>query len=116
MKKSKRTCWLPPKGASAYFSSTADDEFKEKHPIGYFLVLILGLATLFAPFWIYVNYLGGDTLFNGWMILGFIGSLIIGIGLFNFVSIIVDQYLGHLLSIIAFVLGGILIAISLHFL
>lgn len=45
--------------------------------------------------------------------LGFVGTFIIGIGLFNFVAIILRQYLGHLVSIILFLLGGILLIIDM---
>lgn len=53
---------------------------------------------------------------NGWLVLGWIGGFIVGIGLFNFVAIIIDQYLGHWVSVLSFPIGGIMIAISLHFL
>ncbi|MBQ3356901.1 MAG: hypothetical protein IJG45_07320 [Oscillospiraceae bacterium] len=48
--------------------------------------------------------------------MGWIGGFIVGIGLFNFVAIIIDQYLGHWVSVLSFPIGGIMIAISLHFL
>ena len=41
------------------------------------------------------------------------GAFLIGIGLFNFVAIIIRQYLGHLVSIVSFILGGACIWISL---
>ena len=36
-----------------------------------------------------------------------------GIGLFNLVAIIIRQYLGHFVSILSFIIGGIMVAISL---
>ena len=47
---------------------------------------------------------------------GWLGAFLIGIGLFNFVAIILKQYLGHLLSILCFLIGGGLVALSLAFL
>ena len=40
------------------------------------------------------------------------GGFIVGIGLFNFVAIILHQYLGHLVSILSFLIGGVLMAVS----
>jgi len=48
-----------------------------------------------------------------WMMLGWVGGFVFGIGLFNLVAIIIKQYLGHLVSIISFIIGSILILISL---
>ena len=45
--------------------------------------------------------------------LGWVGGFVIGIGLFNYVAIIIKQYLGHLVSILSFIIGSILIWISL---
>ena len=111
----KQSSWMPPKGASAYFYASSDDEFKSRHPIGYFFLVLLGLAALLAPvilYGVYVIPVFGDEV--QWpFILGIAGSFIIGIGLFNFVAIIIKQYLGHLVSVFSFLIGGILIAISI---
>lgn len=111
----RKSNWTPPKGASAYFSPASDYEFQKKHPVGYFFLALLGIAALVAPMAGYVYY----TIFvlhnnSGWLVLGWIGSFIIGIGLFNFVAIIIKQYLGHLVSVLSFLLGGIMIAVSLR--
>jgi hypothetical protein len=50
-----------------------------------------------------------------WLMLGWVGAFVIGIGLFNFVAIIIKQYLGHLVSILSFAIGSILILLSLVF-
>ena len=112
--KKKKSNWTPPKGASAYFSRASDYEFQKKHPVGYFFLVLLGIAALIAPMAVYVYY----TVFmlhnnSSWLVLGWIGSFIIGIGLFNFVAIIIKQYLGHLVSILSFVIGGFMVAYSL---
>ena len=107
--------WTPPKGASEYFLASSDDAFKAKHPIGYFFLVLLGIVAFISPFILYSVYVlsvfGSEAQWPH--VLGFVGSLIIGIGLFNLVAIIIKQYLGHLISILSFLIGGILVAISI---
>lgn len=112
-KKKKKSNWTPPKGASAYFYASSDDEFKAKHPIGYFFLVMLGIAALVSPVFVYMIFVIPIANNSAWMILGWIGSFIIGIGLFNYVAIIIKQYLGHLVSILSFLIGGIMVAVSL---
>ena len=45
--------------------------------------------------------------------LGAFGAFLFGIGLFNYVAIIIRQFLGHLLSIVCFAIGAVLIGLSL---
>ena len=99
----KSSKWTPPKGSSAYFFAASDYKFKEKHPIGYGFLVLLGIVALMLPY----------NINSAWMMLGWVGAFIVGIGLFNFVGIIIKQYLGHLVSILSFVIGGVLIWISL---
>ncbi len=109
--------WYPPIGSSAYFSISSDDEFKGRHPVGYWFLVALGILVLFLPFLLYSLYafsVNPDG--NAWLTLGWAGAFIVGIGLFNFVSIIIKQYLGHLVSILSFLIGGVMIAVSLRFL
>lgn len=112
-RKKKRSSWTPPKGASAYFYASSDDAFKAHHPIGYFFLVLLGIAALMVPVIIYLYFVIPIANNSAWMILGCIGSFVIGIGLFNFVAIIIKQYLGHLVSIFSFIAGGIMVALSL---
>lgn len=109
----KGSNWTPPKGSSAYFYASSDYEFKEKHPIGYGFLVMLGIAALLLPVVLYLIFVIPLQDNSPWLMLGWVGGFIIGIGLFNFVAIIIKQYLGHLVSIFSFVIGGILIWISL---
>ena len=109
----KNTGWKPPKGARKYFSPASDDEFKEKHPIGYVFLVILGIIALLSPVVLYLCFVIPYDINSPWIMFGWLGGFIFGIGLFNFVGIIIKQYLGHWVSIIAFVLGSIFIWISL---
>ena len=112
-KRNKNSNWIPPKGSSAYFSVTSDYKFKEKHPIGYFFLVMLGIVALILPVVIYLIFVLPYDINSPWIMLGWVGGFIIGIGLFNFVAIIIKQYLGHIVSILSIILGSILIWISL---
>ena len=109
----KKNNWTPPKGSSAYFSAASDYEFKEKHPIGYFFLVLLGITALLLPVLIYLVFVLPYDINSPWIMLGWVGGFVIGIGLFNFVAIVIKQYLGHIVSILSFIIGGILIWISL---
>lgn len=109
--------WWPPKGSAAYFLMSSDAVFKRVHPIGYGFLVALGITALLTPCLAYTLYTGIVlSASSGWLIFGWIGAFIIGVGLFNFVAIIIKQYLGHLVSILSFLIGGIMVAISLQFL
>ena len=113
MNRKKGGNWTPPEEASAYFYATSDYEFRAKHPIGYFFLVMLGVVALFLPIVIYLIFVLPYDINSYWIILGLLGGFAIGIGLFNFVAIIIKQYLGHIVSILSFIIGGILIWTSL---
>ena len=109
--------WWPPKGSAAFFCRGSDAEFKRAHPIGYGFLVALGIFALLLPYCVYALYtLIVLSAASGWLILGGVGAFIIGIGLFNFVAIIIKQYLGHWISLLSFLIGGIMVAVSLRFL
>ena len=99
----------PPENYKSFFYASSDEEFKAKHPIGYIFLVLLGITVLLLPAIMFSIFVGTD---SGWVMLGFVGGFIFGIGLFNFVAIIIKQYLGHWVSIISFLLGGIMMLIS----
>ena len=106
--------WFPPKGSAAYFHMESDADFQRRHPVGYVFAVLLGIFALLLPMIVYVLLLlPHDTPPSFGVILGMAGGFIFGIGLFNFVAIILHQYLGHLVSILCFLIGGILMAASL---
>ena len=113
-KKKKRSHgWTPPKGASAYFSADSDEAFKRKHPIGYFFLVMLGIAALLLPVVLYLIFVIPYDVNSPWLMLGWVGGFIMGIGLFNMVAIVIKQYLGHLVTIGSFAIGAFLIWVSL---
>ena len=109
--------WFPPKGSAAYFHMESDADFQRRHPVGYVFAVLLGIFALLLPMFVYVLLLLPiDTPPSFGIFLGMAGGFIFGIGLFNFVAIILHQYLGHLVSILCFLIGGILMAASLSLL
>ena len=113
-KKNRKTGnWIPPKGAHKYFSAASDYDFKSRHPIGYNFLVMLGIVALMLPVVVYFIFVLPYDINSPWLMLGFVGGFVFGIGLFNLVAIIIKQYLGHLVSILSFIIGSILIWISL---
>ena len=108
-RKHRKLGWTPPENYRSFFYASSDEEFKAKHPIGYIFLVLLGITVLLLPAIMFSVFVGTD---SGWVMLGFAGGFIFGIGLFNFVAIIIKQYLGHWVSIISFLLGGIMMLIS----
>lgn len=109
--------WFLPKGSAAYFHMESDADFQRRHPVGYVFAVLLGIFALLLPMFVYVLLLLPiDTPPSFGVFLGMAGGFIFGIGLFNFVAIILHQYLGHLVSILCFLIGGIMMAASLSLL
>lgn len=105
--------WLPPKGSAAFFLMESDADFQRRHPVGYVFAVLLGIFALLLPEIVYLLLLlppHAPPSFG--VFLGMAGGFIVGIGLFNFVAIILHQYLGHLVSILCYLIGGILMAVS----
>jgi hypothetical protein len=105
--------WFPPKGSAAFFLMESDADFQRRHPVGYVFAVLLGIFALMLPEIVYLLLLlppHAPPSFG--VFLGMVGGFIFGIGLFNFVAIILHQYLGHLVSILCFLIGGVLMAVS----
>ena len=105
--------WFPPKGSAAFFHMESDFEFQRRHPVGYVFAVLLGIFALLLPMTVYVLVvLPPHSPPGSGVFLGMAGGFVVGIGLFNFVAIILHQYLGHLVSILCFLIGGALMAVS----
>ena len=91
----------------------SDFEFQRRHPVGYVFAVLLVIFALLLPMTVYVLLALPPHNPPGFgVFLGMAGGFIFGIGLFNFVAIILHQYLGHLVSILCFLIGGVLMAVS----
>ena len=105
--------WFPPKGSAAFFLMESDADFQRRHPVGYVFAVLLGIFALLLPVIVYgLLVLKPDAPPSFGLFLGLAGGFIFGIGLFNFVAIILHQYLGHLVSILCFLIGGAMMAVS----
>lgn len=110
-RKKKKGNWKVPKNASQYFDPHYDDDFKAKHPILYWLTVVaIIVITLIGPF-IYIKVLSGvlpedySLLTVVPVVFGLISSFGISIGLCNLFMIVHDQYLGHGVTVISFLIG-----------
>lgn len=103
-----------PKNSWQYFSPNADDNFKAMHPVAYGWLRALGVVVLLLPMIVYLVFgLLNPHVFNsGFVMLGYAGSIMIGIGLFNVTAAFVHQYLGHKMTIICLGGGGFLILLT----
>lgn len=102
--------WRLPENFLDYFMPDSDDGFKAEHPRLYPLLVILGCVAFIAPLLVYCLWIGEANL---WALLGVAGAFIMGIGMFNIVAAILHQYLGHVVTVGCFLLGGVMIGVSL---
>lgn len=103
-----------PKDAYKYFSIESDYEFKEQHPIGYRILVCIGIFAIVLPLILYLIFV--SAIFpapnSSWLILGFVGAFTIGVGLFNIVAAYINQYLGHMVTLMCLFGGMIFIVFS----
>ena len=92
-KRKRKSNWTPPRNYADFFSP-----------------VMLGMVALLLPACLFCVLVDGTK--SGWIVLGFVGGFVFGIGLFNFVAIIIKQYLGHLVSIVCFLVGSVMMLIS----
>lgn len=109
-KEKPKSRWHLPENFLEYFMPASDDDFKEEHPRLYPLLVILGCVAFIAPLLVYCLWIGEANL---WALLGVAGAFIMGIGMFNIVAAILHQYLGHVVTVGCFLLGGVMIGVSL---
>ena len=107
-----------PKNKWEYFSPASDEDFKRLHPIGYKVLCLIGITALMLPQIIYILYcLLINPAPNEWtLMLGYVGTFVIGIGLFNIVAAWIHQYLGHLLTAVCLLGGTALTLFSMYLL
>lgn len=106
-----------PNNKWAYFSAASDEDFKKLHPVGYRLLCVIGIAALMLPQVIYLYCIAINPAPNEWpLALGYVGTFVMGIGLFNIVAAWIHQYLGHLLTAICMLGGAALTLCSIYLL
>lgn len=114
-KTQSRFYWGVPRNAAAYFDMGSDRAFQKAHPVAYGFLVFLAIIALMGPYFVFLVYTQGinPAPDSSWLALGLLGTFIFGIGLFNFVAAIFKQYLGHWLSMICFLVGSALVAITI---
>ena len=107
-----------PKNKWEYFSPASDEDFKRLHPVGYKVLCLIGITALMLPQIVYIVYcLLINPAPNEWtLMLGYVGTFVIGIGLFNIVAAWIHQYLGHLLTAVCLLGGTALTLFSMYLL
>ena len=105
---------LPKDEVRFWFTPWSDMAFQSKHPVLYVMLIIIGITVLLLPavvFSVFAFRIPGAE-YDGWVILGAAGGFIVGIGLFNIVAAWMRQYLGHFVTIICFLIGAAMMAVS----
>ena len=105
-----------PKNAFEFFSPESDKDFKAQHPVGYRVLVILGIVALVFPLIIYTVYISKfdeNQSTGGWPLLAIFGCLVMGVGLFNMVAAFLHQYLGHKLTLACLLGGGAVVVFSI---
>ena len=107
-----------PKNKWEYFSAASDEDFKRLHPVGYKWLCGIGITALMLPQIIYLAYcLFINPAPDEWtLMLGYVGTFIVGIGLFNIVAGWIHQYLGHMLTAVCLLGGTALTLFSMYLL
>ena len=115
--------WKLPKNWKDYFSPKQEKILKEKYGIFHAFHTVFTFIILFAPFILFLiiapsNAFEPTTQISNICgaiggILGLIGSCSIGIGLVNIFMVLIKQYLGHWVTLIALVGGIVLDALGL---
>lgn len=103
--------WSLPQKAKDYFDPHYDDVFKEKHPVLYWLTVIVIIILVLIPPIACIGFLATinvdvDNFIELFLLLvGFISSFGISIGFCNLFMILHKQYLGHYVTIVSFLIG-----------
>lgn len=107
-----------PHNKKDYFSLLSDENFKSIHPIAYKILCCIGIAVFLLPMIIFVSFvIFINPAKESWMMMvGAVGAMIFGIGLFNIVAAWLHQYLGHLLTFVCVFVGTILVIVSFIYL
>ena len=107
--------WHPPKSEVAFwFTRESDVEFKTAHPVAYIILVLLGIVLLLGPAALFFLAVRDIPTLNDsyWALLGCAGGFVFGIALLNILAAWMQQYLGHVVTIVCIVLGSVMMAAS----
>lgn len=90
-----------------YYEDDADEAFKLAHPIVYGVFVFLGIVCFFGSIVGFGLVAGmGLSLSSPYLLLGYLGAAMLGVGLYSLVMTLTRQYMGHLLTLFL-TLGGV---------
>ena len=104
-----------PKAWLRFFTPASDAAFKRAHPIGYVILVIVGIIAFVLPMILYniIVIELWDAPNSAWIVLGLLGCMIMGVGLFNIVAAWIGQYLGHTVTWITLLGGAAMVGASI---
>ena len=91
------------------FKPTKEEYFKTKHPIA--------IASMLVPMILYyltITFAGVDR-YNWWIMVGFIGCIVLGIGVLYAFAVKIKIYQKVLLPTLCLLFGAVLICVTLMF-
>ena len=97
-----------------YYEDDADEALKLAHPLLYYAFSVLG-TVLFLGFVIGFGLVTRLVIgvSSPWLVLGYLGSAALSIGIYSLAMTLVRQYMGHFLTLLLTVGGALLVALSL---
>lgn len=97
-----------------WFGPAADTDFRIDHPIFYIVLNVIMIILLALPVVLYyfalTSVFGQDP--GKESIIGWLGSFLIAIALINIAAAWMEQYFGHIVTIVLLVLGAGMIGLS----
>ena len=108
-----RPSFRPPREEGHYVSEHADDSFRRAHPVLYVAFMILGALVFFGAIAGYMALTAGAfAMSGGFVLLGLLGSVLFGVGLFSLLMTFIRQYMGHGATVFLLAAGAVLMGIS----
>ena len=95
-----------------YYEDDADEALSVAHPWLYRAFLLLGLLVLFGSVIGYGALVGALSLSSGWLVVGYLGAAALGAGLVSLTLAWVQQYLGHLPTLLLLCGGALCVLLS----
>ncbi len=108
-----RPVFRRPHHADYYYEEDSDSEMAKAHPILYTLFAVMGILLFVGSIAAYGILTVALSLSGAWCILGYFGAILLGISLFSLLMAWIRQYMGHILTVSAFLIGLISITTSI---
>ena len=108
-----RPCFSAVRTGGHYSDEDADSSFFGAHPLLYTLFALFGALLFFGAIVGYAWFTAAVmAVANAWVLLGYLGAILFGIGLFSVLMAWVRQYMGHTATLLLLGIGAALMALS----